>query len=202
MQVINYLIKNFIMSLYIHIFLELNFRDQKLNKSPIMINNNSKENPILLNDYKINSSVQHNTSSKLYKSQIKPSIRIDIRELMKKDDSEGIENNSDKIENGNNFNNDHEKSNGNLIIESINANNSVKNVDLIIFNYLNKMKNNTNHAIEEDDRDKQSNEKEEDSLDNLIIKNQKELINSSIKNSSKIIRLRIANDDVIVDEEI
>ncbi len=87
--------------------------------------------------------------------------------------------------------NDHEKSNGNLIIENINQNNQVNNVDLKIFQFLNKMKQNknensyddaTNKSQENNNVDGNNNDRinrSSDSLDNLIIKNQKELISSN-----------------------
>jgi len=146
-------------------------------------------------------SLNLNTTNKISKTPSKPSIRIDLRELLKKElpETKGREKIIEDIED-----NDHEKSNGNLIIENINFNNQINSVDMKIFEYLNKMKNpvnetsNNNH--ENDDNNNIKNEydanfdninkenyviKEEknsdnDSLDNLIIKNQKELIGNHI----------------------
>jgi len=129
-----------------------------------------------------------NTTNKFSKTPSKPSIRIDIRELMKKEIPE-IKKTEKIIEDCED--NDHEKSNGNLIIENINANNQVNTVDFQIFEFLNKMKNNnieidnknfTNNHEKNHFTDKKDHEvnKSNDSLDNLIIKNQKELINNQI----------------------
>jgi len=140
-----------------------------------------------------------NTTNKLSKYPVKPSIRIDIRELMKKELPETRR--SEKIVEDCE-DDDHEKSNGNLIVENINQNNKVNNVDMQIFHFLNKMKQSNNDNNEEDlnnnnnnfdNNNNEKNNRSNDSLDNLIIKNQKEMISNFYNNNNNKVSNNLKN---------
>ena len=92
--------------------------------------------------------------------------------------------------------NDHEKSNGNLLIENYTGNPLMNNIDRQIFEYLNKMK-----------EIKKNENTCDNSLDNLIIKNQKNMIaENSLNNNNNYNtnnrKSNLRNNDVLTNSNL